>query len=583
MRISDEIIDLVVNGKSAERVYACSKSFYLFKTYYFSDYFSYKNAKFQDDLDEDVMRLASGGLTEAAWIAFRESTKTTEGKMALAYVICYQLKRYIGYASYDKENSEAALFDVIVELQTNKKIIADFGHLYTERRERDESKMKRISSFITSNKIKVEAFSTQESTRGRVYSKYRPDLFILDDIETSKTRESVPITRKIIRFIRELKSGMGNGWSILYLGNYISEVGVIAYVKSRVEKNPKGVYRDIPVMSYNPSTRKYDIAWPDKYVMTDSEASIANRRIENPAEHKVSIETKQRDLDNFNEEMMNDPASSGLPFFDRKKVDEAIKCCPDPVEVLAGMSVWERFDPKCRYAGGADTSMGVGKDSNASAFFNFSPRPARQVASFESNLIGPDSFAYELKREGDIFGTCLLAPETNAKSGGTCINQLRQIYPVEKIYRAFEDGKVRKKRGKWIGWETNSATKPEAFHQFKYSFEHGEFTISDVRILREMRTYTFSDLDEQYRDQSDDAEEGTTRHFDLLMAAVIAWAMRADAMVSTTAEQDERIRSSREYRQQEWPMAGKKVSSDMLPQEDVVPGRVSKFPQRSNL
>lgn len=526
MKISQELIDVVVSGTRAARKYACSKSFYLFKLYYYSDYFAYATPKFHDDFDSDIDALFNAELTEAAWIAFRESAKTSEGKMALGYAICYKKKRYIGYASYDKSNSEAALFDVVVELQTNPKIIADFGHLYTERREKDEAKLKKISSFITTNKIKVEAFSTQESTRGRVYNKNRPDFFILDDIETVKTRDSFPVTRKIIRFIRELKSGMGNQWAILYLGNYISEIGVIAYVMSRVEKNPKGVIRNIPVMYQDPKTKKMVLTWPDKYVMTDQEAADLNKNIMDTSQHKISIESKKRDLDNFEEDMMNNPTAAGQPFFDRAKVDADILKSTEPKEVKASFRIWKKYNPSHRYAVGADTSMGVKLDSNASVFFDFTTFPCQQVASFDSDEIDPAAFAYELKREADIFGTCLVAPETNARSGGTCINQLRLIYPLEKIYRPLEDKKVKQKPKNKIGWETNAATKPEAFIQFKSAYEDGLVEINDIRILKEMRAYTQQDLMED--ETSLDPEE-TTRHFDLLMATVIAWAMRSFA------------------------------------------------------
>ena len=103
--------------------------------------------------------LVVGKIKDAAWLAYRESAKTSIAKMALAWIIARQVvidtlrqsgddvsrwgeRHYINVDSYDKSNAESILFDVVTELQTNQLLIEDFGHLYNQPRSKDEAQLK---------------------------------------------------------------------------------------------------------------------------------------------------------------------------------------------------------------------------------------------------------------------------------------------------------------------------------------------------------------------------------------------------------------------------------------------------------
>lgn len=509
----DPVFDRLVNGTRDERVFMVQQDFKLFASYYFLEWFSYPFAPFHDEFFSDAEDLLSGQLTDAAWIAFMESAKTTVAKILVVYAVLFEKKHYINWDSYDKDKVEAALFDIIYQLQTNKRIREDFGSYYNERRSDEEVKMKRVKQFITANGIKVEAFSTQESGRGRVFGAYRPDLMILDDFETKKTAASAPITQKICDHIDEMRGGLAPDGCTLYLCNYISETGSVEYVRNILRRIPMTAHeRFIPVSMGGKPT------WPAKYVMTDREAQLP----QNLDKKKISLETKERSLgkDVFEENMMNTPKGRGLPFFDRARVDQDIANAKDAPEIKAGFRMWKKYNASHRYAGGADVSEGIGLDSNASAFINFSTLPAEQVASYDSNEIPPDQFAHELAREGDIYGTCMLAPECNNQCGGTCLNELMKL-PYRNIYRQMREGVASKRLTDKYGWETHSGNKAEIMYQLKAAYESGRLKINDVRILKEMRSFTNADLKDTTRDTS-----GQTKHFDLLKAVAIAWAMR---------------------------------------------------------
>src|SRR5262249_8600696 len=74
---------------------------------------------------------------------------------------------------------------------------------------------------------------------------------------------------------------------------------------------------------------------------------------------------------------------------------------------------------------------------------DFSTIPARQVGSYANNHIPADQFAYELKQQADLFGSCLIAPEKNSESGGSCLTTLKMIYKVDEIYRQVPHDRIK--------------------------------------------------------------------------------------------------------------------------------------------
>jgi len=441
---------------------------------------------------------------------------------------------YLNVDSYDKANAESVLFDVVTELQGNELLISDFGHLYNQPRTKDQAQLKRISNFVTANGIRVEAHTALTPMRGRLYQQFRPDFVLRDDLENAITAESPAVTEKIIRLLDEAKGGMAGHGASLTLGNYIKEEGVIGYVRRSVSASG-GTVRFIPVAS------KDGVSWPDKYVLTDAEALKANASISDPTRRKISLESKKRELNSggrrvYEVEMMLDPVAAGSPFFDRVIIDELLAKASEPRHDKAGLLLWADFNPAHSYAIGADVGKGNGGDHSASCLIDFESNPKRQVGSYANNQIPADQFAHELKRQADLFGTCLIGPEKNAEAGGSCLTTLKMIYPVEWIYRQVPADKAHDKplSSMELGWETNHANKYTILNNLRSAVEDGSLIINDERILREMRSFTHSDADEL-----GSARLGhSTRHFDLLMATAIAWEMRKYARVHAVSAGD---------------------------------------------
>jgi len=534
--------DIILNGTPEQRIYVCEKSFPAFAIYYFTQYFTYKPAKFHWDFYQDCKDIVDGKLKEVAWIAFRESAKTSISKIFILWCILYKKKNYINYDSYDKSNSEAALFDIALALQSNKKILADFGHTYFPQKQvagKKESKVKRMGNFITETGVKVEAFSTQEPIRGRVHGHQRPDLVIFDDVESAKTKDSMPVILKIRDHINECRTGISVDGAILYLGNYITEDGVIAYIMSVLKDRDNAVVRNIIVIKGGKPT------WPDKYTMTDEEAIEINKnKKKNPI---VSLEQKRRDLTDpvFETEMMNNPAKAGDNIFDRGVIDNKEKLCYEPIDVSAGFKTWAEYNPTHRYAIGADTAEGVGRDSCASVVIDFSTIPAKVIGTYANSTISPDLFGYELIRQAKIYGKCLVAPELN-NTGYSTVAILGENYPENKIYKHTVRDKVDNQETSKLGWHTNAGTKSSMIMELKTAVEEGILEIPDINLIEECKYYQIRNLKTTVK------KPGMTRHFDLLIALAIAWQMKDQARPAANPNQDMEVRRIRAERRNEY-------------------------------
>jgi phage terminase large subunit-like protein len=277
--------------------------------YYFKDYFKYSLAPYHYDFFKDCHDLIDNKIREVAWIAFRESGKTSIAKLFIIWLIATGKRKYINVDSYDKENAERILFDVAFEMVNNKRLQADFGVLFSKERGIQDIKQNRINNFVCENGVRVEAHSTQESVRGRLHLNQRPDCLILDDIETNKTRDSHAYTKQVADHISEAMAGLSTDGFMLYLGNLITEYGNIQLLINRAKSDIGIRVRNIPVVIDGKP------AWESKYCMTDEEAKISG---------KVSIEDKQRQLGSqvFSYEMMNTPIDDSITEFKKDFIQD---------------------------------------------------------------------------------------------------------------------------------------------------------------------------------------------------------------------------------------------------------------------
>ncbi len=287
------------NSSREARTKAASKHFGYFLTYYLPHYVRSEFSSFHYDMMGDVHDLLDFRIRELAWFMFGESAKTSFAKALILYMIAYDIEPYINADAFDSTNSERVLFDVVWELQKNKRYRDDFGEKYNTARSRDEVTQKRIKDFITNpirdlennivqEGIRVEAHSTQESVRGRVHGAMRPGFVLLDDFETKKTLRSEVSTKQIRTHIQEFKRGLDSRRRrVLYLGNILSEYGNVQSVIERSKTDHELRVRIVPICEGTLMGGLHTPSWPERWVLTDKDAEATG---------KLSIEAKKRSM-----------------------------------------------------------------------------------------------------------------------------------------------------------------------------------------------------------------------------------------------------------------------------------------------
>jgi phage terminase large subunit-like protein len=331
-RVNARGVQVMVNDVREERIKLGKMNFGYFFVYYFVDYVKYPFADFHFEMFQDLHDLMEGDLRELMWLMFRESAKTSIAKAFLVYLICHEKAEYINVDSYEKTNAERILFDVVLELQTNKRLIADFGSLYNTQRSPDEATQKRVSDFLTNRitredgtirkSVRVEAHSTQESVRGRLSGNARPDFLLMDDFETNRTKDSLAATESVKKHISEFYGGLAGNAKILYLGNYITEYGTIQALIDRSKEDTRlrvrnvPIARDVSLAQWPDSSMAGVPMWPEKYVMGDKEVMDTG---------KISIQDKRKQMHtddrgdaDFLAEMMNNPVDFTTQEFKRE-------------------------------------------------------------------------------------------------------------------------------------------------------------------------------------------------------------------------------------------------------------------------
>lgn len=226
------------------------KNLLLFAKYYFNHLFRGKSAPFHYEWAE-----AYGGNDNVLCKGFRGSAKTTLLLAKYAREIAYRKRRFITHYCSEGSKSEAFLFDLVVQLQSNRRFIDDFGELYPKAGAVGGKKQKAgISEFITRNEVRVKAMSIGQSPRGLVYSasdgSFRPDLAGLDDIDTLRTVSNSKMVDKTFAFVNnEIIGGLQNEAQIIFLGNVIKFDGVVPRFEQAHADNPDWVIFSQPAVN----------------------------------------------------------------------------------------------------------------------------------------------------------------------------------------------------------------------------------------------------------------------------------------------------------------------------------------------
>ncbi|MCK4609433.1 MAG: hypothetical protein KAT71_08120 [Gammaproteobacteria bacterium] len=472
----------------------------IWKKWFFSKFYKYYDSEMHADMGRDMTKMFGEGKGEFAWVGWRENGKTATAKPEVVYAILYEQFEYGIVQSATKASQFTTdVYNMLLEPE----IIRVYGNQFSRDALDYTKRQQTMSTFTTKHGIRLESFNMLTTTRGSSEQEKRPDLVIMDDFENNITLDSPVITEKIYRLMRATISGMAQARKkVLYLGNYLSEAGNVHKV---VES--KGVKVTIqPVIDADGN-----LLWPDKYTHTKEEARRAN--LSRPLDrHKVSLEEISEGEPFYEQEYLCQPEKFGDAFFNK---DHIAKCFKPEKAKDAGVSDsgLRYYRPKREdfvYVVGADTSEGIGRDSNTGAVLEVDI-VSRIVACYDNAHIAPDDFGLLLGDWGRYYNNALVAPERN-NTGHAVISTLKSHYYHEYIYR-MENADTENETPKF-GFITTAPSKLKALGDFKLALKRGDVEFYDEKLFNELVKYTKVDAM---------GSKATTRHFDLLMAVIIAW------------------------------------------------------------
>lgn len=463
----------------------------LWARYFFSQYFESEDAEFHKDMIRYLIDCYVGSLDTFVNIAFRGAGKDVKTKLFIAFCILNDIEHYRKFykiLSADITNAKQMSTD-IYNMLVNPRVRQLYPDTFAKSVFKREETM---GSFTTNTGIKLLADTVGTEQRGAIQEEARPDFIILNDIESRKTLRSGVITRSIYDNIEEARTGLQKGGSTVILANYISEMGnVHRYVTEKLDPRKKVMIT--PIIKDGVPT------W-DRYTVEE-------------------IESIKRTADDFEGEFLCQPSATADIYFDREMLEKMP--VRQPVKDIAGFKIFREYNPSHRYAGGHDVAGGVGLDSSASVFIDFSTIPAQVVATYASNTILPEAFGDEIYSQANRFGGCLIAPENN-KFDQTIL-KARQL--GAKLYTGVgRIIKIHATAPTTFGWNTNSLSKSTMLSSLREAIESGLIELNDADLIAEAKSYSRNDL----IDKEDDIRL-TTRHYDLLMACCIAWQMKDHA------------------------------------------------------
>lgn len=248
--------------------------------------------------------------------------------------------------------------------------------------------------------------------------------------------------------------------------------------------------------------------YQEAHRLSDREISYYYLKFISLGEHERNWATMKKEYPTTPEEAFE---GAGSKLFDAEKL--GLQPITKPIESYNNFLIYEKYKLGHTYGMGCDVAEGIGKDSSTMALWDFTPAKPKVVAEYANNNVAPDLFAYEIKNLAEKYEQPLVAVERN-NHGHTTLSKLREIYPERFIY---QDEKER------LGWQTNLVSKPAMMYDLSTAINEDLCELTSARIISEARRYDKEDL------RVLRANDETTNHWDLLVAAAIGFQMRNHA------------------------------------------------------
>jgi len=233
--------------------------------------------------------------------------------------------------------------------------------------------------------------------------------------------------------------------------------------------------------------------------------------------------------------------SSGDRLFSADLIKSKLETDPLPPEqvLMEGrLLIYKPYIPRHRYGVSGDPSQGIGRDSAVAQVIDFTTN--EQVATFEDPNISPTEFGDILQYVGHLYGTALLAPESNNHGHATIARLVDLGYT--NLYRFVVRGTLDEHETERLGWLTTQITKPRMFFELSEAFNdprsplivRDEATLKEAQYYQKGETNLISPL----------SRKKLSRHFDRLTALAICFQLRDEAAATDFISQKQKQRIS---------------------------------------
>ena len=153
--------------------------------------------------------------------------------------IVFNLRKFIVIISETAGMSSAFVSYVADQLKYNVKLRADYGELLNPAKvmnEQDNSE-----GFITTSKIMVKSTSVGKRLRGARFGSHRPDLIILDDLESRENTNTRELRDKNLHWYNSVVVPLGTPekTGIVYMGTLVHGSGVLPNILARADYDSK--------------------------------------------------------------------------------------------------------------------------------------------------------------------------------------------------------------------------------------------------------------------------------------------------------------------------------------------------------
>lgn len=256
-----EIIKALIHDPAA-RVAAAEKSFHIFLAVYLNHYLEFPMAQFQHRLIE----LAEDTTTPFVAVeAFRGSGKSSLITVAYALwsILGYQKKKHIVIISGTMEQAAGHMRNIRLELEENDLLRNDLGPF------QEEGIEWRLNSIhLMRHGARIMAASWESLTRGTRRGAHRPDLIIVDDVESPENVRTREGRDKLYRWLTSDIIPMGTPESTKYLllGTHLHQDSLIERIGRQIQDGKRqGIFRKFPFVD-----EQGNIAWPSRFTSPDA-------------------------------------------------------------------------------------------------------------------------------------------------------------------------------------------------------------------------------------------------------------------------------------------------------------------------